>query len=303
MSVPDPQDPGTAHPTGTLPSGKPEAFAPGLWIVATPIGNLGDLSARAAGVLQAADLVACEDTRRTGRMLKAFGLRAKLTSYHDHSPAGVRADLVRRLGEGALVALVSDAGTPLVSDPGYKLVREAVEAGIMVTCAPGPSSPLAALVVSGLPSDRFLVAGYPPARPGARRDFLAEFADLRATLIFLESPRRLASALRDMRKVFGERRAAVARELTKLHEEIRRGDLSALAEEYAGGPPKGEVVIVVEGRAPKAVSDAEVEALLDEALSIQSVRDAAADVAAATGRPRTDVYARALRLKRGAPRQ
>ena len=236
-------------------------------------------------------------------MLKTFGLRAKLTSYHDHSPAGVRAGLIRRLGEGALVALVSDAGTPLVSDPGYKLVREAVEAGVMVTCAPGPSSPLAALVVSGLPSDRFLVAGYPPARPGMRRDFLAEFSELRATLIFLESPRRLASTLRAMHEVFGERRAAVARELTKLHEETRRGNLSALAESYGGEPPKGEIVIVVEGRTPKAVSDTEVDALLSEALSMQSVRDAAADVAAATGRPRTDIYARALRLKQGVPRR
>lgn len=303
MSAPDPQDPGSAHPTAGPPGGKPEAFAPGLWIVATPIGNLGDLTARAAGVLQAADLVACEDTRRTGRMLKTLGLRAKLTSYHDHSPAGARAGIVRRLREGALVALVSDAGTPLVSDPGYKLVRDAVEAGVTVTCAPGPSSPLAALVVSGLPSDRFLVAGYPPARSGARREFLAEFADLRATLIFLESPRRLASSLRDMREVFGERRAAVARELTKLHEDIRRGDLSALADGYGGEPPKGEIVIVVDGRGHRTASDAEVDALLDEALEARSVRDAAADVAAATGRSRTDVYSRALRRRRTAPEE
>ncbi len=287
------------HSTVATGAGKPEAFAPGLWIVATPIGNLGDLTVRAARILAAADLVACEDTRRTGRMLKTLGIRARLTSYHDRSPAGARNRILRRLAEGATVALVSDAGTPLVSDPGYKLVRDALAAGAEVRTAPGPSSPLAALVVSGLPSDRFLFAGFLPPKSAARRGALEELRTVRATLVFLESAPRLAATLGDMHAVLGDRRAAVARELTKLHEEVRRGRLSTLAEERAGKPPpKGEIVIVVESGTEPAVSEAGIEALLDDALSTLSVRDAAATVAAASGRSRSEIYPRALERAR-----
>lgn len=253
------------------------------------------MSARAAAVLAAADTVVCEDTRRTGRLLARLGIEARLVPYHDHSPARTREGILRGLAGGALVALVSDAGTPLVSDPGHRLVRAAIDAAVPVRTAPGPSSPLAALVVSGLPSDRFLFAGFLPPRRAARRGALGALADIAATLVLLESPRRLAAALGDMHAVLGDRRAAVARELTKLHEEVRRGRLGALAEAAAAGPPpRGEIVVVVEGRTGPAGAGADIDALLDDALATLSVRDAAAAVAAATGRPRSAVYARAL---------
>ncbi len=266
-----------------------------LIIVSTPIGNLGDLTPRAVESLRIADIVACEDTRVTGKLLKANGISARMIAYHDHSDAGDRDRFIELLKNGNSVALVSDAGTPLISDPGYKLVRAAVAAGISVTCAPGPSSPLAALVVSGLPSDRFLFAGYLPARSGQRRTELAALAAVPATLIFLESTRRLADSLSDMADALGERDAAVARELTKLHEEIQRGPLSDLAERYAAQPaPRGEAVIVVGPPGDTAGAPEDLDALLDRALATMSVRDAAATVAAATGRPRKEVYARAL---------
>ncbi len=266
-----------------------------LIIVSTPIGNLGDLTPRAVESLRIADIVACEDTRVTGKLLKANGISARMIAYHDHSDAGDRDRFIVLLKNGNSVALVSDAGTPLISDPGYKLVRAAVAAGISVTCAPGPSSPIAALVVSGLPSDRFLFAGYLPARSGQRRTELAALAAVPATLIFLESTRRLADSLSDMADTLGEREAAVARELTKLHEEIQRGPLSDLAARYAAQPaPRGEAVIVVGPPGDTAGAPEDLDALLDRALATMSVRDAAATVAAATGRPRKEVYARAL---------
>ena len=274
-------------------------MVPGLYIVATPIGNLGDLSPRAAEILAAADLVACEDTRVTGRLLAARGIETRLTAYHDHSTPAARAALIERLKEGKIVALVSDAGTPLISDPGYKLVRDAADAGFFVTAAPGPSSVLAALVVSGLPTDRFLFAGYLPSRDKARRDAIAEFAGLNATLVFLDSPKRLAASLAALREILGDRLAAVAREMTKLHEEVRRGTLAALAADYADEPPpRGEAVIVVGPPAGEADAPADIDALLADALSTMSVRDAAATVAAATGAPRKDVYRRALELSK-----
>lgn len=271
----------------------------GLYIVATPIGNLGDLSPRATDILRAADVIACEDTRVTRKLLKRYGVDTPMVPYHDHSSPAARAGLIERLESGKTVALVSDAGTPLISDPGYRLVRDAVDAGLYVTAAPGPSSPMAALVLSGLPTDRFLFAGYLPPKDKARRDTLAEVASVRATLVFLESPKRLASSVAAMADVLGNRAAAVAREMTKLHEEVRRGRLSDLAEIYAGMPaPKGEAVVVIAPPDDAADTPVDLDALLAQALAGMSVRDAAATVAAATGIARKEVYSRALALGR-----
>ena len=265
----------------------------GLQIVSTPIGNLGDLSPRAAAILGAVDIVACEDTRVTGKLLAAHGIDTRMVPYHDHSSSDARDRLIRRLKDGDSVALVSDAGTPLISDPGYKLVRAALDADIAVSCVPGPASPLAALVVSGLPTDRFMFAGYLPPKDKARRDFLTEIAPVRTTLIFLESTRRLAASLAALADVLGDRPAAVAREMTKLYEEVRRDTLPGLAAAYAAeAAPKGEAVIVV--GPPLAAPPADPDTLLDAALATMTVRDAAAAVAAATGLPRKQVYARAL---------
>ena len=283
----------------TDPARKQRAGAePGLWLVATPIGNLGDVSQRALTVLAAVDRIACEDTRRTARLLARHRIAGRLVSYHEHNAARVRPGLIRALRGGASVALVADAGTPLISDPGYKLVRAALDAGVRVTGCPGPSAPLLALVLSGLPTDRFYVGGFLPPRPGARRRALAALEPLDATLVFLESPRRLAPALADMAATLGPRAAAVARELTKRHEEVRRGTLDALARHYGdAGAPRGEVVVVVGGRSGSArprLSDAEIDRRLDGLLASGSVRDAAAALSAETGLPRREVYARAL---------
>lgn len=277
---------------------KPSA-TPGLWLVATPIGNLDDISGRALAVLSSVDRIACEDTRRTGRLLARHRIVGRLVSYHEHNAARVRPSLIRALRGGGSVALVSDAGTPLISDPGYKLVRAAVGAGIRVSGCPGPSAPLLALILSGLPTDRFYFGGFLPSRPGPRRRALAALESLDATLVFLDSPRRLAASLEDMAATLGPRAAVVARELTKLHEEVRRGTLDSLARHYRdGGPPKGEVVVVVDGAgetaARPALSDDAIDARLDSLLAAGTVRDAAAAVSAETGRPRREVYARAL---------
>jgi 16S rRNA (cytidine1402-2'-O)-methyltransferase len=272
--------------------------APGLHLVATPIGNLDDITLRALATLSRADIVACEDTRVTGRLMRAFNIATPMTAYHDYNAARVLPRLMRRLEGGEIVALVSDAGTPLISDPGYRLVRAAIAAGVAVTALPGASAPLAALVVSGLPTDRFLFAGFLPPRQAARRTALAELANLRATLVFFEAPRRLAATLADMADMLGVREAAVARELTKLHEEIRRGTLAALAAQYRdAAPPKGEAVIVVGPPAEaKAIDDAALDRMLRAALAGMSVRDAAAAVSAETGRARRIVYRRAVAI-------
>ena len=273
--------------------------APGLWLVATPIGNLEDISQRALSVLSSVDRVACEDTRRTGRLLARHGIESRLVSYHEHNAARVRPTLVRMLEDGGSVALVADAGTPLISDPGYKLVRAALDAGVRVTGCPGPSAPLLALILSGLPTDRFYFGGFLPPKAGSRRQALAALAPLEATLVFFESPHRLAASLADMAETLGPRPAAVARELTKLHEELRRGALDQLAAHYGdAGAPKGEVVVVVSGDrgegARPVLSDAEIDSRLDSLLATGTVRDAAATVSAETGRPRRELYARAL---------
>ena len=274
------------------------ALAPGLYLVATPIGNLGDITLRALEVLKAVDVVACEDTRVTGKLLDHYGLRAQMFPYHDHSGPGARAALLARLQAGGRVALVSDAGTPLVSDPGYKLLREAAAAGIAIVPVPGASAALAALQVSALPPDKFLFAGFLPPKTAARRKAIAALAAVPATLIFYETGPRLAEALADLALELGPRPAAVARELTKLFEETRRGSLSELAAAYREAPPpKGEIAVVVgppEEAAPATAED--IDTLLERALAVMSVRDAAASVAEASGQKRKDVYRRALEL-------
>ena len=292
----------------TAPSKPQPGAAPGLWLVATPIGNLGDISQRALAVLASVDRIACEDTRHTGRLLVRYGIEARLVSYHEHNAARVRPTLIRKLEAGGSLALVSDAGTPLISDPGYKLVRAALDAGIHVTGCPGPSAPLLALIVSGLPTDRFYFGGFLPPKAGPRREALALLESLDATLVFFESPRRLAASLADMAEALGPRPAAVARELTKLHEELRRGALDELAAHYAeAGAPKGEVVVVVggdrRGAARPALSDADIDRRLDSLLATGTVRDAAAALSAETGRPRRELYARALARSRARPGQ
>ena len=280
---------------GAVASKRP---APGLHVVATPIGNRGDITLRAIETLRGADLIACEDTRVTGPFLAGLGVAAPLIAYHDHNAERVRPTIMARLGQGAVVAIVSDAGTPLVSDPGYRLVQECIAAGIAVTALPGASAPLAALVVSGLPTDRFLFAGFPPPKGGARRTMLAGLASVPATLVFFEGPSRLADSLADMAQILGDRPAAVARELTKLYEEVRRGPLSTLAAHYRDtGPPRGEIVVVVGPPADAVPEDDDaVDGHLRAALRTMRVKDAATAVAAATGRPKREVYARALAL-------
>ena len=294
--------PETSPRTRDVPADTSEAHLPiqlaaGLYVTATPIGNLGDVTTRALAVLRAADIIACEDTRITGRLLDRYGIETRLTPYHEHNAAKMRPVLLERLAAGGRVALVSDAGTPLISDPGYRLVREAREAGIAVFPVPGPSAVMAALSAAGLPTDRFLFAGFLPPRSAARRVALAEFVALKATLVFFESAQRLPETLADMAKVLGAREAVVCRELTKLFEEFRRGALADLAVAYAGeGPPKGEVVIVLGPPEGEAASDEDVDQLLREALVRAGPSEAARDVAAATGRPRRDLYRRALAL-------
>ena len=269
----------------------------GLYAVATPIGNLRDITLRALEILAAADLVACEDTRVTRKLFDHYGLSAPLIAYHDHNAEAVRPKILERLAAGEAVALVSDAGTPLISDPGYRLVREAVAAGYTVSAAPGPSSALMALTVAGLPTDRFFFEGFLPAKEAARRTRIGELARIPATLVLFESGPRLADALSDLAAGLGAREAAIARELTKLHEEVRRGDLSSLAAEYAGGAEtRGEMVIVIAPPVSKPASAADIDALLESALARTSVKEAVAEVASATGAPRRAVYSRALEL-------
>lgn len=271
----------------------------GLYVVATPIGNLRDVTLRALDVLASADLVAAEDTRVSAKLLHAYGIKARMRAYHDHSDAGVRDEILAVLAGGGRVALISDAGTPLVSDPGFKLVRAAIEAGHRVAPVPGASAALAALAAAGLPTDRFLFAGFPPAKAQARAHVFEELADVRGSLVFYETGPRLAESLGAMSAAFGAREAAVARELTKLYEDVRRGTLDALAAAYAReAAPKGEIVVIV-GPPPAraAASDAEVDSALRLELSRASMRDAATSVAMQFGLSRRDVYARALVLK------
>jgi 16S rRNA (cytidine1402-2'-O)-methyltransferase len=271
-----------------------DRLPPGLYIVATPIGNLGDLTPRAADVLRRADLVLAEDKRVTAKLLAHSGAKTRLANYNDHTNEAERARIVSQLGEQA-IALVSDAGTPLISDPGYKLVRDARAAGHPVHTLPGPSAVIAALTLAGLPTDRFLFAGFLPSKAKARADAIAEIAGVRATLVFYESGPRLADALAALADGLGQREAAVSREISKFHEETVTGSLGELADRYADHPPKGEIVIIVGPPAERvAATDDELDAALDEALKRMSPSRAAAEVAAALNVPRKRTYARAL---------
>ena len=284
------------HKRRVSDTGKPDPLPPGLYIVATPIGNLGDVTGRSADVLSRCDAVACEDTRVTGKLLKHLGISRPLWRYDDHSAAEDRARLLEAL-RGKAVALVSDAGTPLVSDPGYKLVREARGAGIPVTSLPGPSAPVVALTLSGLPSDRFLFAGFLPGKDKARAETLAELAGVRATLVFFETAPRLVRALEAIGEVLPGREVAVARELTKLYEECRSGTAAELAAHYTAHPPRGEIVLLIGPPPEQAASASDADALLRQALTTEKPSQAAAQVAKATGLDRKALYARALELR------
>jgi 16S rRNA (cytidine1402-2'-O)-methyltransferase len=274
-----------------------QSLPPGLYIVATPIGNLSDLSPRAAETLRRAELILAEDKRVSAKLLAFAGAKAPMITYHDHSSDEDRRRALDSIATKA-VALVSDAGTPLISDPGYKLVRAAREAGLPVFTIPGPCAAIAALTVAGLPTDRFLFAGFLPSKSKARRDALAELGGLRASLVFYESGPRLGEALADMAATLGERDAAVVREISKLHEECVTGTLAELTERYRDAPPKGEIVIVVGPPAEREASDEELDAALATALAEMSPSRAAAEVAARLGIPKKRAYARALELGR-----
>ena len=273
-------------------------LAPGLYLVATPIGNLRDITLRALDVLAAADLVLAEDTRVAGKLLSAYGLSKKLERYDEHSADRAGPKALQILSEGGRVALVSDAGTPLVSDPGYRLAREAMAEGLPVYPIPGASALLAGLTVAGLPTDRFLFAGFPPPKSGPRRALFEELAGIRATLVFYETGPRVAESLADMAAVFGGgREAAVARELTKLYETTYRGTLDSLAADPKLAAPKGEIVVLVGPGRVEAAGPAEAEAALAEALTRLGPSEAAAEVAKALGLNRRELYRRAIELK------
>ena len=283
------------HPP--IPALSDAPLAPGLYVVATPIGNLRDITLRALDVLAGADLVLAEDTRVTGKLLAAYGISAKLQRYDEHQAEQARPRILAALAEGGRVALVSDAGTPLVSDPGYRLVREVAAEGHAVWPIPGASALLAGLSAAGLPTDRFLFAGFPPPKSAARRTFLEGLAGVRATLVFFEGGSRLAASLADMAAVLGAREPAVCRELTKLYETIVRGTLAELAADPRFAEPKGELVILVGPGREQEATAADVDAALADALSRLRPAEAAAEVAKALGLPRRDLYRRAMALK------
>jgi len=273
---------------------------PGLYLVATPIGNLGDITLRALDVLAGADVIACEDTRVTRKLADRFGITTPLTPYHEHNASEARPKLLARLAQGQAVALVSDAGTPLISDPGYRLVQEAQDAGFAVVAIPGASSVLTALSVAGLPTDRFFFEGFLPPKEIGRQKRIAALATIPATLVLFESGPRIADALADLAAGLGPRAAAICRELTKLHEEVRRGPLDELARHYAqGAETRGEFVVVIAPPTEQETPAADVDAMLRQALTRVSVKDAVGEVALATGKPKREVYQRALELSKG----
>lgn len=288
------------HILARLDDALAQPMPPALYLVATPIGNLADLTIRAASILARADTVYCEDTRHSRQLLAQYGISRSLKPYHEHNEERELPRVLAELAAGHTVALMSDAGTPLVSDPGFKLVREALSAGHRVLTIPGPSAPITALASSGLPTDRFLFAGFLPPKQAARRARLQELAAIPATLIFFEAPSRLADALADMAETLGaDREAAVARELTKMHEEVRRGSLGELAQSAAAIEPRGEIVLLVAPPAPPEASDDEIVGRLKDALTHSSVRDASRDVSDSLGVPKSRVYDLAVRIKRG----
>lgn len=277
----------------SIPAGTPE---PGLYIVATPIGNLADITLRAITVLGGSALIACEDTRVTGKLLKHLGIKGRLQRLDDHAPPQVRARIIDE-ARVSPVALVSDAGTPLISDPGYRLVREARAAGVNVVAIPGACAAIAGLAIAGLPSDRFLFAGFLPPKDKAREEALAGLAGIAATLVFYETAPRLEKSLRAIAALWPAREVAVAREITKLHEECRSGSASELADHYAAHPPKGEIVLLIGPPAEEEAPVLDADALLRAALADAGPGKAAGIVAKATGIDRAVLYARALELK------
>lgn len=272
----------------------------GLYVVATPIGNARDVTLRALDTLKGVDLIAAEDTRVTSKLLTIFGISRPLCAYNDHNGPRERPRLLAKLRQGQAIALVSDAGTPLVSDPGYKLVREALAEGLPVHAIPGASAPLTALALAGLPSDRFLFAGFLPPKSAERRTVLGELKALRATLIFFEAPQRLAETLADLAAVLGPRQAAVSRELTKMHEEVRRASLVELARDYAEAEqPKGEITLLVGPPQAEETDFTAIDDALAKALPFMPVKAAAELVSELLKAPRREVYQRALDLKDG----
>lgn len=275
------------------------SFIKGLYLVATPIGNLGDISARAIEVLTAADMIACEDTRNTQKLLNLLEIKGKkLTAYHEYNADKARPYILERLRNNLMIALVSDAGTPLVSDPGYRLVQDCIDENIYVTAIPGASAVLTALQLSGLPCHRFLFEGFLPSKTSARQKELSLLAEIPATLIFYESPQRIEETLKDMLSVFGDRQAAVVRELTKKFEQTVRGTLTQLCNHYhENGMPKGECVIVIAPPEPKKISDDDVRNKLKEALKTMSVKEASGVISLSTGKPKKEIYQLALEIK------
>jgi 16S rRNA (cytidine1402-2'-O)-methyltransferase len=273
-------------------------LAPGLHVTATPIGNLKDITLRALETLERADRILCEDTRLSGHLMRHFGIKAPLVAYHDHNEAQMLEKVLGWLEAGERLALISDAGTPLISDPGFRLVRAAREKGFPVHAVPGPSALTAALSIAGLATDRFYFEGFLPAREKARRDRLAALKTIDATLVFYESPHRVAETLADMAQQLGERDAALARELTKTFEEVRQGSLPALAAHYAqAGAPKGEIVLLVAPPIPQETDWTAIETQLARHLETLRLKEAVERTVAETGAPRRDVYQRALALK------
>ena len=275
-------------------------LTPGLYVTATPIGNARDITLRALDALKACDLIAVEDTRVTAKLLAIHGISKPLTAYNDHNAERERPRLLERLKQKGRIVLVSDAGTPLVSDPGFKLVRAAIQEGLQVHVLPGPSAVLAGLALSGLPSDRFLFAGFLPSKQGERRAALQDLKSERATLIFFESGPRLVACLKDMAEVLGKRMGVVAREITKLHEEVRRDNLAVLAEAYEReGPPKGEVTLLVGGAPDAEIDFAKLDEALTKALAFMPLKPASEMIAGLLGISRHAVYARGLEKKNG----
>lgn len=273
--------------------------APGLYLVATPIGNLGDITLRALETLAGVDIIACEDTRITRRLLERFSISATLKQYHEHNAEQARPKILEALANGSSIALVSDAGTPLISDPGFKLVREVTAAGFPVIALPGPSSVLTALSVAALPTDRFFFEGFLPSKQTARRSRIAELARIDATLVMFESGARVQDSLQDLASIMGERDAAICREMTKLHEEVRRATLPELAAISDTLETRGEFVLVIGPPAADAgMDDDTLDNLLRNALASGSVKDAVAQAVDASGRPKREVYARALEMSK-----
>ncbi len=272
-------------------------LSPGLYLVATPIGNLGDITVRALSVLASADVICCEDTRHSAKLLSHFAIRAKVRPFHEHNEDDERERILREVKSGKAIAVISDAGTPLISDPGFKLVRAAAADGLPVVVVPGASSVLAALASSGLPTDAFFFAGFLPPRSAARRARLAALAAIPGSIIVFEAPQRLREALVDMAEVLGNRPAVVARELTKLHEELLRGGLCGLAGTLEGRDVKGEIAVVVGPPEAADISDEVISARLSEIGSTLSLRDAAKAVADELGVPKARVYALGLKAK------